>query len=110
MGVKYKEYFDRMIKSNQNAFDEFGLLYNKYAKSQDTLQEEFNIMGKIILKIIHEWENKLCSQTEKGGFGKYSANLSEKFMNEVRKKYPLIDHIGVISKKEPAFNIKKIRL
>lgn len=111
MATKYKDYFDRMITSNKESFNKFNLLYNEYIKKQDDLQGRFNEEGKKILEIIREWENKLCSQTEKAGFGNYSTNLSEKFWAEVRKTYPLIDYIGVISKKSPTqfkFSIKRI--
>lgn len=110
MATKYKEYFDRMIQTNKSIFENFNKLYNEYIKDQDNLQERYNKEGKVILEIIREWENKLCSQTEKAGFGNYSTNLSEKFMTEIRKTYPLIDYIGVIQKKEPSFSINKIKL
>lgn len=107
MATKYKEYFDRMLQNNKNVFDKFNKLYNEYIKDQDNLQSRFNSEGKLVLEVIREWENKLCSQTEKAGFGNYSTNLSEKFWSEIRKTYPLIDYIGVIIKK---FAIKKINL
>lgn len=110
MATKYKEYFDRMINTNKNVFDNFNKLYNEYIKDQDNLQSRFNSEGKLVLEVIREWENKLCSQTEKAGFGNYSTNLSEKFWAEIRKTYPLIDYVGVISKKEPSFIINKIKL
>jgi len=113
MSTKYKDYFDRMIVNNKFKFDNFNKLYNEYIKDQDGLQEKYNKEGKEILEIIREWENKLCSRTEKAGFGNYSTNLSEKFWSEVRKTYPLIDYIGVItkvSKKTDSFLIKKIKL
>lgn len=110
MATKYKEYFDRMIQNNKSVFDNFNKLYNEYIKNQDKLQGKFNAEGRAVLNIIREWENKLCSQTEKAGFGNYSTNLSEKFWSEVRKTYPLIDYVGVISKKESVFDIKKISL
>jgi len=111
MTTKYKDYFDRMINTNKNIFNNFNKLYNEYIKDQDSLQEKYNKEGRAVLDIIREWENKLCSQTEKAGFGNYSTNLSEKFWTEIRKTYPLIDYIGVISKKSPTqskFSIKKI--
>ncbi|HLD92121.1 MAG TPA: hypothetical protein VI795_01855 [Patescibacteria group bacterium] len=112
MTTKYKDYFERMIDNNKEDFKKFNVLYNKYIKSQDELQDQFNNEGKKILEIIRQWEGKLCSQTEKAGFGNYSTNLSEKFWTEVRKTYPLIDYIGVIVKKsptQPEFSIKKIK-
>ena len=113
MATKYQEFYERMIQSNKEVFDKFNKLYNEYIKDQDNLQDRFNTEGKVVMDIIREWENKLCSRTEKAGFGNYSTNLSEKFWAEVRKTYPLIDYIGVVVvKKKPVanFNIKKISL
>lgn len=113
MQTKYKDYFDRMIRTNKDKFDKFNKLYNEYIKNQDDLQEKYNQGGKEILNIIREWENKLCSQTEKAGYGNYSTKLSEKFWTEVRKTYPLIDYVGVLTKnnkKSDNFMIKKIKL
>ena len=88
MATKYQEYFNLMIKNNKEAFLAFNKLYSKYTKDQDSLQDVYNVEGKKIMEIIHEWENKLCARTEKAGFGNYSTNLSEKFRIEqfFRKK------------------------
>lgn len=96
-------------------FEDFEELYDRYALNQDGLQDEFNKKGEMIMEVIRSWETKLCSQSEKAGFGGYTTKLSEKFMNEVRKKYPLIDFIGVIQTSKPKpvnndFSIKKISL
>lgn len=107
--TKYKEYFERMLKEEKQTFDEFAGLHFKYSQDQDKFQEEFNKNGAKVMEIIRIWENKLCSQTEKAGYGNYSTNLSEKFWAEVRKTYPLIDYVGVITKKDN-FQIKKINL
>lgn len=108
--TKYKEYFDRMVSENKEAFGAFTTKHFEYSTNQDKYQEEFNTEGEKILKIIHEWENKLCSQSEKAGYANYTGNLAEKFQDEVRKHFPLIDHIGIIVKKESTFNLKKIKL
>lgn len=108
--TKYREYFERMITTEKQIFDAFTKLHFQYSQDQDKFQDEFNKSGEKILSIIHEWEGKLCSQSEKAGFGNYTTNLSEKFMQEVRKSFPLIDHIGIIIKKTPNFSIKKISL
>lgn len=109
--TKYREYFERMITNEKEVFDAFTRLHMKYSIDQDSAQEEFNKQGAKVLAIIHIWEGKLCSQSEKAGFGNYTSNLSEKFMLEVRKSFPLIDHIGIIVKKpETRFGIKKISL
>lgn len=114
--TKFREYFERMITNEKEIFDAFTKLHMQYSLDQDKMQEEFNKRGEKVLKIIREWEGKLCSQSEKAGFGGYTTNLSEKFMLEVRKSFPLIDHIGIIVKKpvntkpEVKFGIKKISL
>ena len=71
----------------------------EYSMDQDGLQVEFNKEGEKIVTIIREWENKLCSTSDKAGYGGYTTNLSEKFWTEVRKSFPLIDYVGVIVKK-----------
>jgi hypothetical protein len=105
--TKYKEYFDRMLTENKEIFDKFKTLHANYGMDEDKYQEEFNSEGEKILKIIHEWENKLCSQSEKAGFSNYTGNLAEKFQAEVRSHFPLIDHVGIIVKK---FSLKRIKL
>ncbi len=99
-----------MINDNKEIFDNFLQLHQSYSINQEDLQERFNQEGGEVLKIIKEWENKLCSQSEKAGYGSFTSNLSEKFWAEVRKMLPLIDYIGIIAKKEPQFSIKKINL
>lgn len=96
-----------MLEGNKEFFEKFRELHNSYTLDQDKWQEEFNREGEKVLKVIHEWENKLCSQSEKGGYGVFTGNLAEKFQAEVKKEFPLIDHVGIIVKK---FSIKKISL
>lgn len=116
--TKYREYFERMVTNEKEKFDKFTKLHMQYSMDQDGLQEMFNEEGSKIVAIIREWESKLCSTSEKAGYGGYTSNLSEKFWQEVRKSFPLIDYVGVIVKKsqkvtevvKPAFEIKKIVL
>ncbi|MFH1863339.1 MAG: hypothetical protein ABIJ85_00295 [bacterium] len=105
--TKYKEYFQRMINTNQEVFDEFRKVHALYDLDQDKWQEKFNTEGERIVKLVKEWENKLCKQSEKAGYGNYTGTLAEKFQSEVKKEFPLIDHVGLIIKK---FTIKKINL
>jgi hypothetical protein len=108
--TKFKEYFERMIATNKQIFDEFRILHNKYQDHQELLQEEFNKKGEIVMRIIKDWENKLCLQSEKAGYSGYTSNLSEKFMYEVRAEFPMIDYVGVITKSKPSFTLKRISL
>lgn len=97
--TKYREYFERMLTNEKEKFDKFTKLHMQYSLDQDGLQEKFNEEGSKIVAIIREWESKLCSTSEKAGYGGYTSNLSEKFWQEVRKSFPLIDYVGVIVKK-----------
>lgn len=104
---KYRDYFKRMTEANKEAFATFREVHDKYALNEDGHQEEFNKEGEKLLPIIQEWENKLCMQSEKAGYGNYTSGLAEKFRAEVKKEFPLIDHIGIIVNK---FKIRKITL
>lgn len=96
-----------MVETNKEAFDEFGKIHALYDLDQDKWQERFNNEGEKIVKLIKEWENKLCKQSEKAGYGNYTGTLSEKFQFEVKKEFPLIDHVGLIIKK---FTLSEINL
>lgn len=106
--TKYKEYFNKMVAENKEAFDQFTQKHFEYSTNEDKFQAEFNKAGDEILKIIHEWEDRLCKTSEKAGFSTYTGNLAEKFQEEVRGHFPLIDHIGIIVKS--SFSLKKIKL
>jgi hypothetical protein len=104
---KYKEYFQKMLDENKEAFDAFAKLHMDYSLDQATLQEKFNMEGEKIMEIVREYENKLCSGTERGMYNHYSAGLADKFQSEVRAHFPLIDNVGLIVQK---FNLKKISI
>lgn len=110
--TKYKEYVQKMLTDNKTVFENFRILHDSYALSPEKHQGEFNIEGEKILEIVREYENRLCANTERGMYNKFSTNLSEKFQNEVRAVFPMIDHIGLKSeeKKESMekFVLKKL--
>ena len=105
--TKYKEYVERMLGNNKELFNGFRKLHDRYVLDQEKNQEEFNKEGEKVLVVIREWEDKLCRQSEKAGYGNYTSSLSEKFRQELKKVFPLIDHIGLITQ---PFAIKKITL
>ena len=96
-----------MVEENKELFDRFAKLHTDYGMDNDKYQEEFNREGEKILKVIHEWENRLCSHSEKAGYANYTGNLAEKFQLEVKNRFPLIDHIGIIVRK---FRLDQIKL
>lgn len=106
--VKYREYFQKMLSDNRELFDSFKLLHDTYALNPSAFQDNFNAHGEKILTIIREYENRLCANTERGMYSKYSTQLAEKFQNEVRAHFPMVDRIGLIV--NPEFKIKKIYL
>lgn len=96
-----------MLEENKKAFDDFKILHANYGTDEEKYQDEFNREGEKVLKIAAEWENKLCSQSEKAGYANYTGNLAEKFQAELRGLYPLIDHVGIVTIKS-TFKIKKL--
>lgn len=99
MAARYKEYVDRMISENKDLFDRFVDIHERYGLDQSTWQEKFNEEGAKVMDLVHEYENRLCSNTERGMYNKFSGGLSEKFMAEVRKRFSMIDHVGLIVEK-----------
>lgn len=100
-----------MLELNKNEFDSFKKIHDQYVLNPDDNQEEFNTEGKKILLLIRDWENKLCRQSEKGGYGLFTTSLSDKFWGEVRRDFPEIDNIGLrINRESVKFSIKKIKL
>ncbi len=92
---KYRDYFRRMLAVESELFEEFGAVHAKYEKNQERNQDEFNRVGKRVVEVIREWENKLCDRTERGVHSKFSSRLAEKFQEEVKTFFPLIDFVGV---------------
>ncbi len=106
-----------MLDENKDVFESFKTLHDEYGLNENGLQEKFNKEGEKILDIVREYENRLCANTERGMYNKFSSSLAEKFQNEVRKYFPMIDHIGLKvetmplkSKAAKDFIIKKIKL
>jgi len=82
-----------MLKDYDEFFAKFKTIHDKYQEDPGTWKDEFNQTGLKALRIIRRYENALCSRTENTGFGKFSENLSDKFWEEVRLNFPLIDEV-----------------
>ncbi len=93
--VKYREAVAEMINRNKELFSEFDPIYKCFAADQKSGKAEFDEVGRKIVRVIEETENRLCARMEGSGRGNYSTNLAEKFRQEVRKIFPLIDLVGV---------------
>ena len=93
--TKYQQAFEIMMESKRPEFEEFRRVHDLYKSDQDKWKDEFDRLGKPILKIIEETEGLLCMKMEGSGRGKFSSTVAEKFREEIRKYLPLIDLIGV---------------
>jgi hypothetical protein len=117
--VKYKEYVKKMLDENKEAFAAFRKLHDAYANDTKGLQREYNEAGSKIQDIVREYDDRLCRNTERGQYSTFSGGLSEKFHAEVKKIFPMIEHIGLVPQEavqapppsqSPAFAIKRISL
>jgi len=112
--TKFRDYFEKMLVENTKIFEEFRKIHLDYSIDRATNQDKFNDIGEKAVEIIREWDNRLCKNTERGMYSKFSANLSDKFWEEVRGHFPLIDRVGLKVDKPKnitdKFNLKKINV
>lgn len=92
---EYKKMLDKMLSENKELFTNFKDIHDKYALNPPEWQKLFNEYGKEVVEIIRDYERRLCANMVTGKYGSFSANLSEKFWDEVRKVFPKIDFVGV---------------
>lgn len=84
-----------MLEENGELFDEFGEIHAKYSLNRRANQADYNRVGEKVIKVVEACEHELCRHSEKGQFAKYSHSLAEKFREELKKDYPMIDFVGV---------------
>lgn len=94
--TKYRQAVAQMLSENKELFDEFRPIHEAYVINPDANQAKFNAAGAPVMDIIREYERKLCAKMGAGQYSKFSANLSEKFMEEVQKEFPKIMFVGVV--------------
>lgn len=82
-----------MVTEYEDFFMEFKKLHDSFKENPDDYRIAYNEMGQKILRIIRRYDDELCSKSENSGYGKFSENLSEKFWEEVRSTFPLIDQV-----------------
>lgn len=93
--TKHREYFEKMLSDQKALFAQFKKLHDYYMANPSRYQLAYNIEGAKVIEVIHEYERRLCGHSEKGQYAKFSANLAEKFWNEVRRVFPKIDFVGI---------------
>lgn len=92
---KYKQQVTEMIEMHKDLFASFRELHDAYERDPKKMQKQFNEEGQKVLEIVRRYENMLCSRSESGKYGKFSANLSDKFREALRFHFPKIDYIGL---------------
>lgn len=95
MAAKFKQYFQMMLEDNKEMFENFKDIHDHYVMEPQKYQKLFNQYGQEILDIVQEYENRLCSKSEGGGYGKYSTALADKFRLEVKNYLPKVNSIGL---------------
>ncbi|HET9946805.1 MAG TPA: MbeD/MobD family mobilization/exclusion protein [Patescibacteria group bacterium] len=93
--TKYQQTFQDMLDYHTDLFSAFEKMHSLYEKDSKKWQKEFNDLGEEVLGVIRKYENILCNTSESGKYGKFSSNLSDKFWEVIRAKFPKIDFIGI---------------
>jgi hypothetical protein len=93
--TQYKKIFMEMIQKHEAEFAHFKDIHDLYATDPKKYKEQFDAEGEKIWEIIRNYEDILCSKTERGTYAKFSNNLSEKFREQVKAFFPKIDYVGV---------------
>jgi hypothetical protein len=91
----YQQYYQEMIDQNKKLFADFQDIHDQYVLEPAKNQDKFNVIGAQVVEVIRDYERKLCGHSEKGQFGKFSQNLSDKFWALVRADFRKIDFVGV---------------
>ncbi len=92
--TKYQTYYQLMWTQHKDILGAFLDIHDKYKKDRKNNQKLFNEEGKKVREVIEDWDQRLCKQMEKGSNGVFSSKVSEKFWNEVKKDFPLIELVG----------------
>ncbi|MEK7533028.1 MAG: hypothetical protein AAB542_01210 [Patescibacteria group bacterium] len=92
---KYRAAVQQMLEENKELFEEFKPIHNAYVLNPTANQAKYNAIGATVMDVIREYERKLCAKMGAGQYSKFSMNLSEKFMEEIKAMYPKIMFIGV---------------
>lgn len=93
--TKYKKYFEEMMEANTKLFEEFGKVHDSFLTDPKKWQTEFDEKGKLVWEVINEWDKRLCGKMDGGKNSVFSGGLSEKFRDEIKKRFPKIEMVGV---------------
>lgn len=92
---KYRVAVLQMLEENKELFDEFKPIHDAYMVNPAANQAKYNSIGATVMDVIRDYERKLCAKMGAGQYSKFSMNLSEKFMEEIKAMFPKIMFIGI---------------
>lgn len=92
---EYKKMVDQMMTEHKELFDNFKEIHDEYVLNPGEWQKLYNQYGAEVVDLMRDYERRLCIKMGQGKYGKFSANLTEKFWAEVRKVFSKIDFVGV---------------
>jgi len=92
---KYQQIFTRMLAENEELFATFRQIHDAYALNPEVNRAKFNQIGSEIMDVIRDYENRLAGHMSRGQYGKFAGNVSDKFMDEIRRVFPKIDFVGI---------------
>lgn len=95
--AKYKDFYQQMMTKHGAEFAAFKTVHDKFRLDRKKWRKQFDLLGKPLVRVIEEWERRLCSGMERGDNARYSMNLSEKFWGEIKRELPMIELVGVKS-------------
>lgn len=93
--TKYRQAVQEMLEENKELFDTFKIVHDSYVLAPQINQAKYNSIGAEVMDVVRDYERKLCSKMGAGQYSKFSTNLSEKFMEEIKTIFPKIMFIGV---------------
>ncbi|HLD25058.1 MAG TPA: hypothetical protein VJB96_04035 [Patescibacteria group bacterium] len=93
--TKYRQFVLTMLEENRELFDEFRPIHEAYVLNPVVNKAKYNAIGSEVMDVIREYERRLCAKMGAGQYSKFSMNLSEKFMEEIKQIFPKIMFIGV---------------
>ncbi len=92
---KYRKFYKIMCEQNKTLFDEFQPVHDGYVLDPDTWEDRFHTLGRDVVDEMRSWERRLCSGMERGVNAQYSNRVSEKFWDEIKKRFSHIELVGV---------------
>ena len=86
-----------MSDQNEELFKKFDAIHDGYLHDRKAWSKDFHGIGKEVVDIMRDWEQRLCSGMEKSKNGVYSMKLADKWWDEIKKRYSHIELVGVKS-------------